>query len=186
MRSRFNSPLCDCWRPHLPYANGMFRSCRLTESLLALSLASVAGLQAADWPMWRHDAGRTAASAQVLPAELELKWVRQLPPLTPAYRDRRLQFDAGYEPIVLGDRLVVGSSYDNSVTAYACSDGGQLWKIYPDGAVRFAPVGGDGRIVFGSKDRHLYWLCPGRPEVCWGSFQGGPLGTVRGLGKRPV
>ena len=35
--------------------------------------AAVAG----DWPMWRYDAGRTAASPDSLPADLKLSWTRQ-------------------------------------------------------------------------------------------------------------
>ena len=82
---------------------------------------------AADWPMWRHDTGRTADSAEALAENLSLRWSRQLPRLTPAYRDNRLQFDAGYEPIVLGKRLFVGSSLDDSVTAFDTETGEQLW-----------------------------------------------------------
>ena len=29
-----------------------------------------------DWPMWRYDAGRRAASPEQLPAEMHLQWVR--------------------------------------------------------------------------------------------------------------
>ena len=67
-------------------------------------LFAASGLAAAadDWPMWRYDAGRTAVAPTELPDELHLQWVRQLPPLKPAYQNPRLQFDAGYEPVVLG------------------------------------------------------------------------------------
>ena len=36
---------------------------------------------AADWPMWRCDPGRTAASSDSLPATLRLQWSRALPPV---------------------------------------------------------------------------------------------------------
>ncbi|MDB4646507.1 hypothetical protein OAF51_03290, partial [Akkermansiaceae bacterium] len=84
----------------------------------------------ADWPMWRNDTGRTAQSAEVLADNLSLQWSRRLPPLKPAYRDNRLQFDAGYEPIVLGKRLVVGSSRDDSVTAFDTETGEEAWKFF--------------------------------------------------------
>jgi len=43
--------------------------------LVAANLSAAAG----DWPAWRYDAGRTAASPQELPAELRLQWTRELP-----------------------------------------------------------------------------------------------------------
>ena len=50
----------------------------------ALSLLLSGTAQADDWPMWRADPGRSATSAEQLPAELHLRWVRMLPPLKPA------------------------------------------------------------------------------------------------------
>ena len=122
---------------------------------------------AADWPMWRHDTGRTADSAEALAENLSLRWSRQLPRLTPAYRDNRLQFDAGYEPIVLGKRLFVGSSLDDSVTAFDTETGEQLWKFFTNGPVRFAPVGKGGRIIFGSDDGSLYCVRASDGSLIW-------------------
>ncbi len=122
---------------------------------------------AADWPMWRNDTGRTAESAEALAENLSLRWTRQMPPLTPAYRDNRLQFDAGYEPIVLGKQLFVGSSLDDSVTAFDTETGEQLWKFFTNGPVRFAPVGGEGRIIFGSDDGCLYCVSAAEGSLVW-------------------
>ena len=73
-------------------------------SLLCFLLSPNA-LPAADWPMGRYDAGRSAASPQELPAELHLQWVRAYPPLKPAWPDHpRMQFDAAYDPIVAGKK----------------------------------------------------------------------------------
>src|SRR5688572_11026803 len=76
------------------------------------------------WPMWRYDAQRSAASPDELPPKLSLHWVRDLPPLAPAWPDQpKMQFDAAYEPIVVGQRLIVGSSHDDSLTAYDTRSG---------------------------------------------------------------
>ena len=50
---------------------------------------------AADWPMWRFDRERSATSPTALPKELGVLWTRRYPPLKPAFRSGRLQFDAG-------------------------------------------------------------------------------------------
>jgi len=56
-----------------------------------------------DWPTWRYDAGRTAASPLELPAPLHLQWKRELAAPRPAFpHDNRLRFDISYEPVVMG------------------------------------------------------------------------------------
>ena len=105
---------------------------RLFRILSLLTLLIATHLSAADWPMWRHDSGRTATTAEQLPATAKLTplWSRQLPEPAPAYRDARLQFDGSYEPIVLGKQLFVGSNRDDSVTAFDTDSGKQLWKFF--------------------------------------------------------
>lgn len=117
--------------------------------------------------MWRADAGRTATVSPALPEKLKPIWTRELPPLTPAYRDARLQFDRGYEPVVLGKRLFLASSREDSVTAYATDTGVELWKVYADGPVRFAPVAGDGRVIFGSDDGVVRCVAADTGKLLW-------------------
>ena len=109
-----------------------------------------------DWPMWRHDSGRTGVTATELPASLTLSWVRDLPPIAPAYHSSRLQFDAGYEPIVAGGKLLVASSLTDSVTAYEASSGRETWTVRTNGPIRFAPAVWNDSVCFGSDDGHLY------------------------------
>ena len=40
---------------------------------------------AADWPTWRFDARRSAATEERLPDELHSQWERRLPELAPAW-----------------------------------------------------------------------------------------------------
>jgi glycerophosphoryl diester phosphodiesterase len=115
-----------------------------------------AGSASTDWPMWRRDAGRTAVSAHKLPADLSLRWVRHLPPLRPAYHSERLQFDAGYEPVAAGGLVFVGSSRNDSVTAFDELTGEERWRFFTDGPVRFAPAVWKDRVFFGSDDGCLY------------------------------
>lgn len=109
-------------------------------------------VHAADWPMWRHDPGRTAATTQKMPAEPHLIWSRELPPLRPAFKEPRLQFDRSYEPVAAGKRLLVGSSREDCVIAFDTETGAELWRALADGPVRFAPVIVGETAIFGSDD----------------------------------
>ncbi len=129
-----------------------------------------------DWPMWRYDAGRTAAGPDELPAELHLQWKRQLPRPRPAFPDEpRMRFDSSYEPIVMGKTMFVGSMVTDSVAAFDTDSGAEKWKFYTDGPVRFAPVGWKGNVYFGSDDGHLYCLNGVTGKLVW-KFRGAPAG----------
>jgi len=84
-----------------------------------------------------------------------------------------MQLDAGYEPIVEGQRLFLGSSADDSVTAYDTESGAELWRFFADGPVRFAPVAWKGHVHFVSDDGHLYCLRADDGSLAW-RFRGGP------------
>jgi outer membrane protein assembly factor BamB len=113
-----------------------------------------------DWPMWRYDAGRRAASPEELPAKMRLQWVRELAPPKPAWpkSQYKLQFDASYEPVVAGKTIFVGSMVSDSVTAYHTETGTEKWRFYADGPVRFAPVVYKRKLYVASDDGHLYCL----------------------------
>jgi len=113
---------------------------------------------AKDWPMWRQNAGRTGATTESLPETFSLKWVRQLPEITPAFHSARLQFDAGYEPIVADGILLLASSRNDSVTAYEAATGRELWVYHTNGPVRFAPAVWKNSVCFGSDDGFFYCL----------------------------
>jgi len=130
---------------------------------------------AADWPMWRFDAGRTAASPQELPAELYLQWTRELRRPQSAWPESqdKLQFDASYEPVVMGQTIFVGSMVADSMTAYETETGREKWRFYADGPIRFAPVAYQGKLYFASDDGYIYCLNARDGELLW-KFLGGP------------
>jgi len=122
----------------------------------------------ADWPMWRCDASHSAASSEQLPDQLQLHWVREFPPVQPAWpNEPRLHFDASYEPVVLGKLLVIGSPDDGSVTACDTETGEQRWRFLAEGPVRFAPVTWKGRVCFGSDDGWVYCLDAADGSLKW-------------------
>ncbi len=143
--------------------------------LMILMTLSLQTLQAGDWAMWRHDASRSAATPDEIPKDLKLLWRRELPPTSPAWpqSQTKLQFDRGYEPIVMGKQMFVGSSHDDSVSTYSTETGQQEWKFFADGPIRFAPVANDGRLYVVSDDGYLYCLNVTDGKELW-KVRGGP------------
>lgn len=133
---------------------------------------------AGDWPTWRYDAGRTAATPDELPAELHLHWSRDLGRPAPAWQGERwqdaLSIDACYEPVVAGSRIFVPSMVTDSVAAYDTWTGAELWKFYAGGPLRFAPVAWGDRLYVASDDGKLY---------CLDAYTGGPIWTFNAAPK---
>lgn len=141
--------------------------------MLAALLAPMAA-DGGDWPLWRYDAQRSAASPDELPSQLRPIWMRSLPRLKPAWPDQpKMQFDAAYEPIVAGQRLFVGSPIDGSVTAFDTQSGEEIWRFFSDGPVRFAPLAWQEKLFFVSDDGYLYCLRTSDGSLVW-RFRGGP------------
>ncbi len=136
----------------------------------AVSLADSAQVdEAADWPMWRYDAERSAASPTPLPVELHLRWSRELPKPAPAWREEqyKLQFDRSYEPVVMGNQIFIPSMVGDKVVAYDTGTGRQNWQFFCDGPVRFAPVAWQGHVYVASDDGCLYCLDATDGSLLW-------------------
>lgn len=125
--------------------------------------------------MWRYDAARSNASPDSLPKHLNLQWVRELPRPRPAWpaSQPKLQFDSVVQPIVVGKRMIVGSTVNDTVTAYDTETGAEAWRFYTEGPVRFAPIGNGERIYAASDDGHLYCVRAKTGELLW-KVRGGP------------
>ena len=150
-----------------------FSCLRIIVAMLA-ALVFPLVVRGGDWAASRFDAQRSAASPDELPAQLRLLWQRSLPRLKPAWPDQpKMQFDAAYDPIVLGQRLFVGSSVEGSVTAFDTRDGEVVWRYFADGPVRFAPVAWQDKLYFVSDDGALYCLQANDGSLLW-RVRGGP------------
>lgn len=129
---------------------------------------------AEDWPAWRANERRTASVSFHLPKQLHQQWLVSLPALKPAWPDQPLMpFDAAYEPVVVGQTMLVGSSQTDSLTAYDTRTGKQLWQFNADGPIRFSPVCADGKAFVVSDDGYLYSLSLSTGETLW-KYRGGP------------
>lgn len=133
--------------------------------------------RAGDWPMWRYDAGRTAASAEMLADDLQLVWERQGTPRVQAWDDPLnldlMPYDRVFEPIVLDGRLFVGYNDRDKLVALDVKTGKELWSFFTDAPVRLPPVGWQGRIYFTSDDAHLYCVDAATGKLIW-KFLGAP------------
>ncbi|MBN2506033.1 MAG: PQQ-binding-like beta-propeller repeat protein [Verrucomicrobia bacterium] len=154
--------------------------------LWALLLAGSA--LADDWPMWRHDAGRSAYSSEDLPATLHLHWVREYGPRVQAWDDPLnhdlMSYDRIFEPVVLGDRMFIGFNDTDKVVALDIRSGKELWRFYTDGPVRLPPAAWNDRVYFTSDDGYVYCVSADRGTLHW-KFLGGPSAR-KVLGNRRV
>jgi len=158
----------------------LLHSRRFLPPLLIAALMLTGGLAptgAADWPMWRCDANRTADSPEKLPAQMTLRWTREFSPRVPAWEDPLNQdlmpFDTVFEPVVLGDKMFVGFNDSDKLVALDIRSGGEVWRFYAEGPVRLAPAAWQGHVYFASDDGHLYCLRAQDGALVW-KFRGGP------------
>jgi len=84
-----------------------------------------------------------------------------------------MQFDACYEPVVMGKSIFVGSPVDGSVAAFDTATGALKWRVYTNGPVRFAPVAWRGRLYVASDDGRVYCLDAATGETQW-TFRAAP------------
>ena len=150
-------------------------SARIASVILLLTACCPRARAGGDWPMWRFDAARGAASPAALPKALRLQWSRRLAAPAPAWpaSQRKLQFDVSYEPVAAGGLLFVPSMVDDSVAAYKIETGGLAWRFHTAGPVRFAPAAWAGRLYVVSDDGCLYCLQAETGKLLWKRRGGG-------------
>jgi outer membrane protein assembly factor BamB len=108
-----------------------------------------------------------AVPADLAP-QLHLQWVRDLPPLRPAWPDQPLlQFDIAYRPVVAGKTLFLASSRADGVAAFDAETGDALWRFFTDGPVRFAPAVWQNKVYFASDDGWLYCVAADSGALVW-------------------
>ena len=157
---------------------------RAAGAVAAAAVALATGLCAAgDWPQYRGDAARSGYTAEDLPGELTLQWVRparHAPARAWVGRSlalSRMKFDWAYSVVVADGTVFFGSSADDKVTALDAATGREKWSVFTGGPVRLAPAVADGRVVVGSDDGYVYCLSAADGRELW-KLRAGPSGEM--------
>ena len=114
-----------------------------------------------DWPTYRHDAGRSAATSSHVAERLTRQW----------------QMDLGGKlssPVVAGNRVYVARVETHSVHALDAATGTLLWTYIAGGRVDSPPTIYKGRVLFGSTDGYVYCLNAANGSLIW-RFRAAPM-----------
>jgi outer membrane protein assembly factor BamB len=107
-----------------------------------------------DWPMLRHDPGRTGCTKTALPVNPKLQWKTKLEgPLT--------------SPVISADRLIVALKDSHSVAAMDTQDGSLVWKYTTGGRIDSPPALHEGMVIVGSHDGYVYCLQLSDGQLIW-------------------
>ncbi len=121
-----------------------------------------AGMDANQWPTYRHDANRSGATKAQVHLPISEKW----------------SVDLGDEltsPVVADNRVYIASKKSHSVIALNAGRGRKVWTFTADGEVDSPPTVYRGLVIFGSKDGHVYCLRASDGAMAW-RFRAAPLG----------
>jgi len=163
--------------------------------LVALLIGSFTAL-GADWPTCNADANRSAVTTEKLAFPLKAAWVyAPAQPPRPAWPEpgkemHRMAFDYAPQPVIVGGRVYVGSSADDTVRALDAGTGKVMWRFTTGGPVRFAPTVADGKLYVASDDGYLYCLHAKTGDELW-KFRAAPaddqlLGNGRMISRWPL
>ena len=175
------------------------RSTVLTAACFLLAAAAASSRSAADdWPTYRRDNARTAATAEELFAPLTLEWSFRspAPPRSawdePARWDgynkvydlkNRQVFDKAFHVAAVGEDVFFGSSVDDQVYCLNAKTGEVRWRFFTEGPVRLAPTVVGSRVYVGSDDGRLYCLDRRDGSEIWSRRLGPTDARVPGNGR---
>jgi outer membrane protein assembly factor BamB len=157
---------------------------RLLVVLVFLLNQSLAN--AADWPTFRGDNGRTASTSEVIQLPLNPAWKYDSPAppelawssgegrvLEGKVLGHRVKFDDVFHPVIVAGKLYFGSTSDDQLHCIDMKSGETDWTFFSGGPIRLAPSVVDGRVYFGSDDGHVHCLDATNGKPVW-QFRPGP------------
>jgi len=142
---------------------------RILRPILALLTGAwVSSAYAADWPQWRFDANRSAATEESCADNPSQLWHLPLPYPDPAYDHQyRMCADITYAPVAAHGLVFIPSNVADEVRACDLKTGKAVWRWITDGPVRMAPACIGDTVCFGSDDGYLYAVAARTGELRW-------------------
>jgi len=127
-------------------------------------------ITAQDWPMYRHDCDRSAASPVTVPDNAKVLWHYQLATPYVFSSDHDLysphRQDQPTEPVTAADSIYFGGS-DGKIECLDAASGMTRWRFWTGGQVYAAPSLWHGRAYAGSMDGDVYCLDADTGRLVW-------------------
>ena len=107
-----------------------------------------------EWPAFRHDNARSCFSRTTLSARLKTLWSTKIGDNLSAIT-------------VAGGTLLVADKDAHVLHALDAASGRRAWKYIADSRIDSPPAIAPGRVLFGSRDGHLYCLNAANGKLAW-------------------
>ena len=164
---------------------GLPRLLLLATCLLSVCSISPRPVSADDWPSYRNGPDRQGSTSEVVDGPLQPVWNYRTPvPPRLAWSSaegrvmeskligHRTKYDDALHPVVVGDRVFLGSSVDHHVHCLNLASGEFLWSFATGGPVRLAPTVAGDRVYFGSDDGYAYCVAADDGTLIWKRLAG--------------
>ena len=122
-------------------------------------------IENSDWPMFRHDAARSGASAAPIAARAVKKWTTSIG--GPASPGGSVVASKLTQPVIAGGKVFVASTDTHTVHALSAGDGKQVWQYTTGGRIDSSPTIYKGTVLVGSADGWLYCLSADDGKLAW-------------------
>lgn len=114
-----------------------------------------------DWPMFRHDSGRSGTTRQDVPADPQEQWSARL--------GGRLT-----SPVIADGLVYVARTDEHTLYALNQKDGSEAWTWTATARIDSPPTISQGRAVFGCTDGWIYCLRAADGQLVW-KYRAAPL-----------
>jgi outer membrane protein assembly factor BamB len=123
-----------------------------------------------DWPIYRHDARRSAGTAETLPDKLELLWAAPFPgqaDADPEYQDDPAWNGPLSPPTASEDSVFVSLPNRRQVVALEARSGKEKWRFTAGGRVRLPPTLHRGLCLIAAQDGQVYAVEAADGRLAW-------------------
>ena len=125
-----------------------------------------------DWPCYRGDAWRSAATAADVPAELAVRWTATLGdwpegPLVADWKDDLYVRGPVTPPVIAGGLVIVAQPDRHRVAALDARTGQPRWTFVANGRIDSAPTVWRDRCLFGTRSGWVYALRLADGQLAW-------------------